>query len=141
MLRDGRFGERSDRDGRAILRLWWPIRRRLKECWDGRPSAILPMSCRVRGGDGENGTTSCSLVVASDRSAEQLAEKDVPEREAYPRRLKPNSKQCSYRSGEPLRHPKPGATSSFPQPANTLNSAACFRLPDYKIFPSACLID
>ena len=48
--RDGRFGERSDRVGRAILRFWWPIRRRLKECWDGPQSAILTTSCRVRGG-------------------------------------------------------------------------------------------
>jgi hypothetical protein len=46
---DGRFGERSDRGGRAILRCWWPIRRRLKECWDGPPSAISPTSSRVHG--------------------------------------------------------------------------------------------
>jgi hypothetical protein len=46
---DGRFGERSDRGGRATLRFWWPIRGRLKACWDGPPSAISPTSCRVRG--------------------------------------------------------------------------------------------
>src|ERR1019366_7935294 len=46
---DDRFDERSDRGGRAILRFWWPIRRRLKECWDGPPSAISPTSSRVRG--------------------------------------------------------------------------------------------
>src|SRR5260370_22978906 len=46
---DARFGERSDRGGRAILRFWWPIRRRLKACWDGPPSAISPTSSRVRG--------------------------------------------------------------------------------------------
>ena len=44
-----RFGERSDRGGRAILRSSWPIRRRLKSSWDGPPSAILPASFRVRG--------------------------------------------------------------------------------------------
>src|ERR1019366_5390808 len=46
---DARFGERSDRGGRAILRFWWPIRQRLKECWDGPPSAISPTLSRVRG--------------------------------------------------------------------------------------------
>src|ERR1019366_203354 len=46
---DGRFDERSDHGGRAILRFWWPIRRKLKECWDGPPSAISPTSSRVRG--------------------------------------------------------------------------------------------
>src|SRR5713226_938485 len=46
---DARFGERSDRGGRAILRFWWPIRRRLKACWDGPPSAISPTSFRVLG--------------------------------------------------------------------------------------------
>src|SRR5258708_3592016 len=50
MLRDGRFGERSDRDGRVTLRFWWPIRRRLKGRWDGPPSAVSRISCRVRGG-------------------------------------------------------------------------------------------
>src|SRR5260370_35192353 len=46
---DARFGERSDRGGRAILRFWWPIRRKLKECWGGPPSAISPTSYRVLG--------------------------------------------------------------------------------------------
>src|SRR5713101_2707761 len=46
---DARFGERSDRGDRAILRFWWPIRRKLKACWDGPPSAISPTSFRVRG--------------------------------------------------------------------------------------------
>ena len=46
---DGRCGERSDRGGRAILRFWWPIRRRLKACWDGPPNAISPTSCRALG--------------------------------------------------------------------------------------------
>src|SRR5208283_2108051 len=30
-----------------------------------------------------------------------------------PQRLKPNSKQSTYRSGKPLRHPKTTATSTF----------------------------
>src|SRR5258708_13344255 len=46
---DGRFGERLYRDGRAILRFLWPIRRKLKMCWDGPPSAISPRSSQVRG--------------------------------------------------------------------------------------------
>jgi hypothetical protein len=32
----------------------------------------------------------------------QLAEKVIPDREPRPQRLKPNSKQGSYRSGKPL---------------------------------------
>jgi hypothetical protein len=40
---------------------------------------------------------------------------------AVPQRLKPHSKQGGYRSGEPLRHPKSSATSSFP--------AACEAVP------------
>src|ERR1019366_740484 len=44
-----RFDESSDHGGRAILRFWWPIRRKLEECWDGPPNAISPTSCRVRG--------------------------------------------------------------------------------------------
>src|ERR1039458_588319 len=66
-LRDGRFVEPWDCDGRAILRLWWPIRRRLKECWDGRPSAILPMSCRVRGGGCGKTRTENALIARSLR--------------------------------------------------------------------------
>src|SRR5260370_38943837 len=46
---DARFDERSDRGGRAILRFWWPIRRKLKACWGGPPSAISPTSSPVRG--------------------------------------------------------------------------------------------
>src|SRR5258708_593471 len=46
---DARFGERSDRGGRAILRFWGPIRRKLKPRWDGPPSAISPPSTRMRG--------------------------------------------------------------------------------------------
>src|ERR1039458_8729399 len=46
---DTGFGERSDRGGRAILQFWWPTPRKLKECWDGPPSAISLTSLRVRG--------------------------------------------------------------------------------------------
>src|ERR1700694_1923134 len=46
---DVQFGERSYRGGRAILRFWWPIQRKLKACWDGLPSAISPISSPVRG--------------------------------------------------------------------------------------------
>jgi hypothetical protein len=45
--------------------------------------------------------------------AQQAAEKVIPERELSPQRLKPHSKQCSYRSGKPLRHPKSSTTSIF----------------------------
>src|SRR3982074_3399624 len=46
---DARFGQRLYRSGRAILRFWWPILRKLKGCWDGPPSAISPASSQVRG--------------------------------------------------------------------------------------------
>src|SRR5260370_13460044 len=48
--RDGRFGERLYRGGRAILRFWWLIRLRLTACWDGPASAIWVTSSLVRGG-------------------------------------------------------------------------------------------
>src|ERR1017187_3325451 len=47
--------------------------------------------------------------------AQQAAEKVIPERELSPQRLKPHSKQCSYRSGKALRHPKSSETRVFPQ--------------------------
>ncbi len=40
---------------------------------------------------------------------------EVSEQGSCPQRLKPDSQQCAYRSGEPLRHPKASSTSSFPQ--------------------------
>jgi hypothetical protein len=46
-------------------------------------------------------------------TALEAAEKVVPERELCPQRLKPHSKQCSYRNAEALRHPKSRATPSF----------------------------
>ncbi len=52
-------------------------------------------------------------VGGSYGTAEQLAEKVVFERQPSPQRLKPDSKQGSYRSGEPLRHPKSTARSTF----------------------------
>jgi len=51
---DGRSGERSDRGVRAILRCWWPTRRKLKGCWDGRLSAISRTLSRVLGVGGRN---------------------------------------------------------------------------------------
>jgi hypothetical protein len=42
----------------------------------------------------------------------KLAEKVVCE-EWSPQRLKPHSKQCSYRSAEALRHPKPEGNIEF----------------------------
>src|ERR1019366_735867 len=47
--------------------------------------------------------------------AQQAAEKVIPERELSPQRLKPHSKQCSYRSGKALRHPKSSETRVLPQ--------------------------
>jgi hypothetical protein len=44
---------------------------------------------------------------------EQAAEKVASRQEPRPQRLKPHSKQCSYRSAEALRHPKSRAKSSF----------------------------
>src|SRR5271157_859417 len=57
-------------------------------------------------------------------AAKQAAEKVVPEQESCPRRLKPNSKQCAYRSGKPLRHPKAKArpTPSAPGVAAPLQN-------------------
>src|ERR1035437_3288837 len=46
-------------------------------------------------------------------TAEQAAEKVASGQEPRPQRLKPHSKQCSYRSAEALRHPKSRAKSSF----------------------------
>jgi hypothetical protein len=40
----------------------------------------------------------------------EAAEKLAFEPRVRPQRLKPNSKQSSYRSGEALRHPKSNAT-------------------------------
>src|ERR1019366_7071305 len=57
---------------------------------------------------------------------EQLAEKVVREREPCPQRLKPNSKQCTYRSAEALLHPKSSATPTF--------SASCEAVPFPKPF-------
>jgi hypothetical protein len=51
----------------------------------------------------------------------QLAEKVIPDREPRPQRLKPNSKQGSYRSGKPLRHPKATAAPVF--------SSSCKAMP------------
>src|ERR1035437_1936737 len=77
MLRDGRFGERSDRDGRAILRFWWPIRRRRTECWDGRPSAILPTSCRARG-------TGCGKTRTENAPIARLLRPTLPNHREWP---------------------------------------------------------
>jgi len=46
---DDQSGERLCRGGQAILRFWWPIREKLKECWDGPPSAIWVTWSRARG--------------------------------------------------------------------------------------------
>jgi len=50
-------------------------------------------------------------------TAKQTAEKLYHGRKVQPRRLKPRSKQCTYRRAKTLRHPKSGAKPSF--------SAAC----------------
>jgi ferredoxin len=49
--------------------------------------------------------------VATSRS--QPAEKLVPGQKVRPQRLKPDSKQRTYRSGEPLRHPKSSTRSTL----------------------------
>jgi hypothetical protein len=48
--------------------------------------------------------------------AKEATEKVLPDQELEPQRLKRHSKQCSYRSGKPLRHPKSSATRVSPQP-------------------------
>jgi hypothetical protein len=50
---------------------------------------------------------------ARSNEFEQFAEKVASERKPRPQRLKPYLKWCSYRSGEPLRHPKSSATPNF----------------------------
>jgi hypothetical protein len=54
-----------------------------------------------------------AFFMALGGTAEQLAEKVGVEQKSRPQRLKPHSKQCSYRSAEALRHPKSSARSSF----------------------------
>jgi len=51
-------------------------------------------------------------------AAKETAEKLASEQKVCPQRLKPGSKQSSYRSAEALRHPKARARSSF-------SAAAC----------------
>jgi hypothetical protein len=54
-----------------------------------------------------------ALLSGLSGTAKQLAEKIVSERKPLPQRLKPYSKQCSYRSGKPLRQPKSSAIPTF----------------------------
>jgi hypothetical protein len=55
--------------------------------------------------------------------------KVVSGRKLCPQRLKPYSRRCSYRSGEPLRHPKSTATPT--------SSAACYRHNHLANLPSS----
>jgi hypothetical protein len=59
--------------------------------------------------------------LASGGTTEEAAEELIPGQTVLPQRLKPDSKQSSYRSAEALRHPKPSAKWSF--------SAACEVVP------------
>src|SRR5208282_2550580 len=92
--RDGRYDERWDHGGQAILRCWWPIRRKLEKCWDGRPDAASETSSPLRGAGCKRRGVWWWIGVKG----------------TCPQRLKPHSKQCMYRSGEPLcpSTPKPG---------------------------------
>src|SRR5260370_41813174 len=67
-------------------------------------------------------------------TAEQAAEKVVSEQEPRPQRLKPHSKQCSYRSAEALRHPKSRATSSFSAACEAVPFQSKFKLTHYASF-------
>ena len=71
------------------------------------------------------GLKPASLLVLGG-TAEQAAEKLIPDQTVLPQRLKPDSKQSSYRSAEALRHPKSSAKLSF--------SAACEAVPYPKRF-------
>jgi hypothetical protein len=53
------------------------------------------------------------LLLILNGTAEQAAEKVIFGQKALPQRLKPHSKQCTYRSAEALRHPKSRTTPSF----------------------------
>ena len=55
-----------------------------------------------------------AFLAALGSTAEEAREKVLPTRPSEPQRLKPISKQDSFRSAEALRHPKSGATSTFP---------------------------
>jgi hypothetical protein len=58
-----------------------------------------------------------AFLPVSNGTAEEAAEKLIPDQTVLPQRLKPESKQSSYRSAEALRHPKSSAKLRF--------SAAC----------------
>ena len=60
---------------------------------------------------------SARLLLDKRMTSWEVAEKLGSGLARLPQRLKPHSKQSSYRSGKPLRHPKASATPSF--------SAAC----------------
>jgi hypothetical protein len=52
-------------------------------------------------------------LLALNGTAEEAAGKSVPGQKVRSQRPKPNSKQYSYRSGEPLRDAKSNTESSF----------------------------
>jgi hypothetical protein len=58
-------------------------------------------------------------------AAKQAAEKGIAGLQPCPQRLKPDSKQCTYRSGKPLRHPKSSTTPTF--------SASCKAVDEEKL--------
>jgi len=86
-----------------------------QEQWVASPQGLKPAS-----------------LLALSGTAEEAAEKVVRDQTVSPQRLKPDSKQSSYRSAEALRHPKSTAKLSF--------SAACKAAPlqnkvKIRIFP------
>src|SRR5208282_305774 len=79
-----------------------------------QPERHLPQGLKPAFLHGVNGT------------AEEAAEKVVPDQTVPPQRLKPDSEQSRYRSAEALRHPKSSPRLSF--------SAACEAVPYPKPF-------
>ena len=65
-------------------------------------------------------TTGRTAKLAAKATAENVASGQEPR----PQRLKPHSKQCSYRSAEALRHPKSSATPSYPTACKAARTVA-----------------
>jgi hypothetical protein len=64
-----------------------------------------------------------SLIAAVNRCATQNQE----QQQLFPQPVKPDSKQSSYRSGKPLRHPKIKSNSTFFRPVKPDSKQSSYR--------------